>query len=134
MTNRQLTYPRNKLSKWLLMIALLLSFLANPAAAGNSQSRLQQRTQTELVFSNAQKTAKRSVSYKNSFPPASTINGFINSGKNKTRTLLTYTRLIKVKFDRIAKQFLASRTAGRFIPIRRIPQISKEDVYISITG
>lgn len=134
MTNNQLTYPKEKLAKWILTLTLFLSFLAITGNAANSQFRLQHRAQTELVISKSHKIAKRAISYKKSLVLTYTNDGSDNSFKTETRALLIYNKLTRVKLDCISKQFISLRIAYRFLRAQRIPQQPNEGLFPSTIG
>jgi hypothetical protein len=134
MTNTQYTYNKDKLTKWLLTVTLFFSIFTFSGYAGNSQSRQQQATQTELVISNNHKTCKRTISFKKAFELVSCNAFFISPYRNWTNTLLTYNLLSKVKFDSISKQFCSHKSADHFLQVKTIPQNSDEDSFATIIG
>ncbi len=134
MTNTQFTYHKDKLTKWLLTVTLFFSILTFSGYAGNSQSRQQQATQTELVISNNHKTCKRTISFKKAFELTSCNDFLINPYKNWTNTLFTYNLLTKVKLDSISRQFCSYKSADHFLQVKTIPQNSDEDIFATFIG
>ena len=134
MTNARYTYHKDKLTKWLLTVTLFFSIFTFSGYVGNSQSRQQQATQTELVISNNHKTCKRTISYKKAF----VLNGFSEPFnclyKNWTNTLFTYNILIKVNLDTISRQFYSHNPTDRFLQKKTIPQSSDEDIFVTFIG
>jgi hypothetical protein len=134
MKNVQFTYLKDKLTKWLLTVVLFFSIFTFSGYDGNSQSRQQQATQTELVISNCHKTCNRTISYKKAFGLFSYNNFFISPCKNWTNTLFTYSILTKVKLDSISSQFYSHKPAFHFLQVKTIPQISDEDNFVTFIG
>ncbi|MGK7392484.1 MAG: hypothetical protein ACNS60_19170 [Candidatus Cyclobacteriaceae bacterium M2_1C_046] len=134
MTNTLFIYDKDKLTKWLLTVALFFSIFTFSGYAGYSQSRQQQATQTELVISNNHKTCKRTISFKKAFELTSCNDFLISTYKNWTNTLFTYNILTKVKLDSISKQFCSYKSADRFPQVKTIPKSSDEDIFATFIG
>ena len=134
MMNAEFTYHKDKLTKWLLTVTLLFSIFTFSGYAGNSQSRQQQTTQTELVISSNHKTCKRTISYKKAIVLIRCNDFLISPYKCWTNTLSTYNILTKVKFDSISRQFCSQKSANSFLPVKTIPQSSDEDFFVTFIG
>lgn len=134
MMNAQFTYHKDKLTKWLLTVTLFFSIFTFSGYAGNSQSRQQLATQTELVISNNHKTCKRTISFKKAFELTSCKDFLINPYTNWTNTLYTYNLLTKVKLDSISRQFCSHKSADHFLQVKTIPQNSDEDIFATFIG
>lgn len=130
MTNTQVTYHINKLTKWLLAATLFFSIFGFSGYASNSQSK-QQATRTELVISNNHKICKRTISYYKTFKCIS-FNDLLNSSyKNWTDALFAYNKLTRANLIHNSKLFYSHKPADHFLPVKTIPQNS--DDYISAT-
>ena len=134
MTSTQFTYHKDKTTKWLLTVTLFFSIFTFSGYAGNSQSRQQQATQTELVISNNHKTCKRTISFKKAFELISCNDFLISPYKNWTNTLFTYNLLTKVKLDSISRQFCSHKSADHFLQAKTVSQSSDEDIFATFIG
>jgi len=133
MTNTRYTYHKDKLTKWLLTVTMFFSIFTFSGYAGDSQSRQQQPTQTEIVISN-HKTWKRTIPFKKAFERISCNDFLVSNCKNWTNTLFTYNILTKVKLDSISRQFCSHKPAGHFLQVKTIPQSSDEDIFTTFIG
>jgi len=135
MMNTQYTYYyKDRLTKWLLTVTLLFSIFTFSGYAGNSQSRQQETTQTELVVSNNHKICKQAISYKKGLELISFISPLNSSDKNWINSLITYNILTKVKLDNISRQFHSHKSADHFLQVKTIPQSSDEDIFDAFIG
>jgi hypothetical protein len=128
MISNLFAYYKHKLPNWLLTAGIFLGLFIFPGYTGNPLITRQQPTQTELVFSNNCKIAKRTIAYNRTLTSACKNKTFNNTRKYEAIALLTSNRLIKVKLDNIFKLFYSGKIACWFIQIKRIPQSSNEDL------
>ena len=132
MTKTLTKYCKSKLSKWLLTGAMLLSVFAFSGYYNNSTLLNNVKAQTELVYSTKTKNKKFAVFFKKVIYP-SDKHIFLNYFSNHLTTLLlTYNKLIKVKFDNISKQYKSIDQADKFVQLKNIPSNSSKDIFISI--
>ena len=111
---------------------MLLSVFAFSGYNNNSTLLNNKKAQIELVCSAKTKHNKFTVAFKK-VTPAKHRHAFLNySGNHSTTLLLAYTRLIKVKFDNISKQYKSIDQADKFVQLKNIPSNSGKDIFISI--
>lgn len=134
MTNTRYTYHKDKLTKWLLSVTLFFSIFIFSGYAGNSQSRQQQKTQTEIVISDNLKTCKRTISLKKAFELISYNDLLISPYKNWTNALFAFNIITKVKLDNNSRQFCSQKFAPNFFQVKTNPQSSDEDIFGSYIG
>lgn len=122
-------YCEPNLSKWLLTATVLLGIFLSPG--GNySNLRNNVKAQTELVYS--AKSKNISVDFKKvtfTFRRHPFLSYFTN---HPTSLLLTYNKLIKVKFDCNSKLSRSIDQTEKFIQAKYIPSGSSEDLFISV--
>jgi len=91
------------------------------------------KAQTELVCSTKTKNKKFTVLFQEviySFDRHTFLNYFSNY---LTTLLLTYNKLIKVKFDNISKQYKSIDQADKFVQLKKnIPSNSSKNIFIFI--
>jgi hypothetical protein len=133
MINAEYTYPKDKLTKWMLTISLFFSILSFSTYDGYSHTNQQQTTKTELVISSKGNICKWTVSYKSTIGLINTNSLLIWTIKNWSNTLSAYSIITKVRFDSISRQFCMNRSATRFIQIKTIPKSSEEEL-VSLIG
>jgi hypothetical protein len=131
MTTNRNSKVKSVLAKWLLVAALfvgLFSF-AGPVAQSSLQ---QQKTQTELVFSNNVTAGYRAADYKIRVPvPQSALNRAVVQHNNNIRA---YSRLSKVKFDQLSHQPFFAATCCLAHHVKTIPQSSNDDSNAFLIG
>ena len=111
---------------------MLLSVFAFSGYNNNSTRLNNAKAQTELICSTKTKNKKFTVLFKKViFTSGRHI--FLNYSRNHSTTLLlTYNKLIKVKFDNISKQYKSIDQADIFFHLKNIPSNSSKDIFISI--
>jgi hypothetical protein len=125
-------YCKNKLSRWLLTVTMLLSVFAFSGYNTNTTLLNNKKPQTELIRSTKATTNKITVAFKKTIT-AYHRHIFINYFNNHaTGLLLIYNKLIKVKFDNILKLYQSIDQADKFIQLKNIPRNSSKDIFISI--
>ena len=125
-------YCKNKLSRWLLTVTMLLSVFAFSGYSNNSTLLNNKKAQTELVCSTKTKHKKFIVAFKKIISTSHRPT-FLNYFSNHSATLLlTYNKLIKVKFDNILKVYRSIDQADKFVQLKNIPSNSSKDIFISI--
>ncbi len=111
---------------------MLLSVFAFSSYNNNSTILNNAKAQTELICSTKTKTKKSTVLFKKVIYP-SDRHTFLNYfSTDLTTLLLTYSKLIKVKFDNISKQYKSIDQADKFVQLKNIPSNSSKDIFISI--
>ena len=111
---------------------MLLSVFAFSGYSYNSTLLNNTKVQTELICSNKTKSKKFTVLFKKDVR-LSDGHAFLNYSRiHSTALLLIYNKLIKVKFDNIAKQYKSVDQADKFVHLKNIPSNSRKDIFISI--
>ena len=128
----QKTYPKEKQTKWLLTVALILSLFSFSGYVSSSQS-LKQATQTELPISGNLKTSKRGVSYYQSFEKRKPETPLVSQNYQAIYRF-TYNRLVQVRFRNLSKQPRVKNTLDDFFHAKISPLSSKEDDFVSDIG
>ena len=128
--NQRLTYHKQKLSKSLLALSLFVSVFIFSPSTENSQSQVQQSTQTELVLAKNNKTAKRTISFLKAFQ-----NKHLTSAeKYDIQALRMYNKLILVDLKTISKRLYSFKIPDRFVQIKTIPQGSDDPIFSFLIG
>lgn len=130
MTKRNIKV-KSLLAKWLLISTLFVGLFGFSGLAGQSSFQ-QQKTQTEFLFSNKLRSGGRVANYKlsvihpqNALAPTSVFN---------RNAILTYGRLLKVRFDHLSRQPVFVSTCCLFRHVKTIPQSSGEDITAFLIG
>lgn len=111
---------------------MLLSVFAFSGYNNNSTLLNNVKAQTELVCSTKEKNKKFTVLFKKVIY-SSDRHTFLNYfSTHLTTLLLTHSKLIKVKFDNISKQYKSIDRADKFVQLKNIPSYSSTDIFISI--
>jgi hypothetical protein len=108
---------------------ILLSVFAFSGYNNNSTLLNNVKARTELVCSTKIENKKFTVLFKEVIYPSGRhtfLNYFCN---HSTTLLLTYNKLIKVKFDNTSKQYKSIEQADKFVQLKNIPSNSSK--YIS---
>ena len=118
---------KDKLSKWLLTVALLFSIFTFSGYIGISTSQQQPYRNTELVYS-INSNAKRNISFERvltKFNENVIFDSFSKSVINEV--LLLHNRIAKTKFDYLLKQIVTGKKVVRFTKLKINPHSSNED-------
>jgi hypothetical protein len=129
--NAEFTYRKDKITKWLLTVALFFSVFSFSGYAGNYQLKNQQTTQVELVVSGKYKVCKRTISYLKAFEIESCNDSFIRHCKDWKAALLFFNERTKAKLNYILRQFILYKSADYFLHIKTIPTNSDEDIFVT---
>jgi hypothetical protein len=129
MTSNQCKYGKEKLSRLLLIVALLLSIFTFPGY-GKNNFNYNQKASIELACSKNSKTNRHTIAFKRT-AGASHQNIFLNPAKYKTSFLIAYNNLIKVRLGCISKQYL-SIPQYNLLHLKNIPQSPGDYIFISI--
>jgi hypothetical protein len=123
MTNNLLTYLKNKLPVWCLILGIF--FFAG--YAGNTVGMQKQAIQTELVLVHNRGAAEKKISYKNSVTVLRKTPEINNTRQYLLNVLRCYNGLIKVNFENICRQFYIIKTADHFMQANTILQNTSAD-------
>lgn len=123
MTKRNIKV-KSLLAKWLLISTLFVSIFSFSASAGQSSFQ-QQKTQTEFLFSKSVKSGYKVARYKLSAVHSQSALAPI--GVVHRNAILTYGRLLKVKFDQLSQQPVFVSACCMFRHVKTIPQSTGED-------
>ena len=111
---------------------MLLSVFAFSGYNNNSTHLNKAKVQTELVCSTKTKNKKSAVLFKKVIYSSGKYTFLSYFSTHLTTLLLTYSKLIKVKFDNISKQYKSIDQAHKFVQLKNIPSNSSKDIFISI--
>ena len=111
---------------------MLLSVFAFSGYNNNSTRLNKAKVQTELVCSTKTKNKKSAVLFKKVIYSSGKYTFLSYFSTNLTTLLLTYSKLIKVKFDNISKQYKSIDQAHKFVQLKNIPSNSSKNIFISI--
>jgi hypothetical protein len=126
------TYLNERHTKWLFLVALLLSVFSFSGYSTSSET-LAYRVHTELVLSKKRINTARGISFSKA----------LNYGKPKTNlssknhlsgALWSYNQLVKAKLKQKAKFSILKKNAESFRRTKTIPQNSEEDPFITSLG
>jgi hypothetical protein len=95
----------------------------------NSKSFHQQRTQTELVYSNNNNSNKKAVLYNRLIQFTGKKGALLNFYKYTKSALLTLDKLTKIKYNNFSIKEYFPHIAHRFSQIKQIPHNSKEGIF-----
>jgi hypothetical protein len=117
----------------LLFVTLFLSssFLGY---IDNSKSFHQQRTQTELIYSNNNKSNKKVVLYNRLIQSTGKKSALFNFYEYFKSALLNLDKLTKIKYDNFSIKEYFPHTTHCFIQIHQNPHYSKEGIFITKKG
>jgi len=127
-----LKYCEDNFSKWLLTVAMLLGVFAFTGYNNKRTLFNNVKAQTELVC--AVKTSNKifTVAFKKVIATSNRHHFSDFVGNHSTTLLLTYSKLIKVKFDSISKLYQSIDQAHKFVQVKNIPSHSGKDVFIAV--
>ena len=114
-----------KFLKYLITISLFFSVFSLSGNTENSYSSKTLANQTELLIVKKQKSSNRIVSYKKTIAVKIRLQLF-NSSIDRKQSLISFSRLIKVKFNTISKHLNTLEITNRFLQIKTVPQSFKE--------
>jgi len=127
MTKTPTTYHSNKLSKWLLIVAVMVGVFAFSGGIFNTSLQQQEATQIEELIKPQQTTAFASiVSYKKAFAQTPLTCYLSYFKKYPASFLSTYDVLCKVQFDSNLEQNYCFVPTYDFLLFQSIPQDSDE--------
>ncbi len=125
---------KDRLTKWLLMVALFFGIFTFSGYSYGSSSTQKQATQTEVSISNLQQIGKQTISYQK----ASMLKALAEPIKyiyhNCANELFAYNSLIKVRLDNSSRPLYIQHPTSHFIQVKTIPQSSDEDTSQSLIG
>jgi hypothetical protein len=130
MTKRNIKV-KSLLAKWLLISTLFVGIFGFSGSAGQSSFQ-QQKTQTEFLFSNNVRSGGRFANYKLS--AVYSRSALATVGVVHRNAILTYGRLLKVRFDLLSRQPVFVSTCCLFRHVKTIPQSSGEDISAFLIG
>ena len=111
---------------------MLLSVFAFSGYNNNSTRLNKAKVQTELVCSTKTKNKKFAVLFKKVIYSSARHTFLSYFSTHLTTLLLTYNKLIKVKFDNISNQYKSIDQAHKFVQLKNIPSNSSKNIFISI--
>ena len=124
MTNHLLTYLKNKLPVWCLILSIFF-FAGHTGASAGLQK---QSVQTELVLVHNRGAAEKKISYKNSVTAIRETPNLNNPRQYLLHALRYYNGLDKVNFDNRCRQFYLVKTADHFMQANTILQNTSMDM------
>lgn len=117
----------------MLAITLFLSVFTLGNYATGSQSREQQTVQTEQLWSDRYRPAKRIISYGAAFTPGSRLS-VLKNNIYETNSLQLRNRLDKVKFDHLSIQSCTFESAGHLMHIHMFSPGADDDIFSVVAG
>ncbi|MFT3980547.1 MAG: hypothetical protein QM687_08765 [Ferruginibacter sp.] len=132
MAKTLMKYCKDKSAKWLLAAVMLLSVFAFSGYSNHSALLHKAKARTELVCSAKAKHKKFTVLFTRVIYSSDRYPFFNYFRTHWTTLLLSYSTLIKVKFDNISKQYKSIDQADKFVQVKNIPSNSSKDIFIAI--
>ena len=133
MKNRFFKYHKDKLLKLLLTATVLCSIFTLLPSIDNCKHN-QQNTQTELVYVFTKNPLAKTIAYKNVNTPVNKSNTINNFYIRQTTSLLNYNRNVLIKLLSISTKNIEFKNTPDFVQLKKIPESSDEDNFISIKG
>ena len=121
------------LLKLLLTATVLCSIFALLPSIDNCKHN-QQNTQTELVYVFTKNPLAKTIAYKNVNTPVNKSNTINNFYIRQTTSLLNYNRNVLIKLLSISTKNIEFKNTPDFVQLKKIPESSDEDNFISIKG
>ncbi len=124
----------NKLSGWLIRVALFFSVIAFSGYPGSANQTFLQKPRTELLVSKNNRSSKQTLSFKKAvglFPVVKPSKALADGQK---KALIIYNRLSKVKVETLSKRYNSYTLPISSSLVKTIPQSSDEENDAALKG
>ncbi len=134
MAKKKIKCNKNKVSNWILNIALFFSVFAFSGYNGNLHSAFQESTQTELVLSKNSRIDKSVISFKKAFDELVIVNYPSALKDSQHFAQLVYNQCLQAKFIVFSKKILSYKSSFLFLKFRIIHPTSEDDIHNILVG
>ncbi len=131
---RQTNYSKNRMSQWVLSIALFFSVFAFAGYYGTAHSTLQNSTTTELLVSEKDKTVNSTQFFKKAFLKSLLLSTAPDLNKLHYLQSFNYNLLLQTKFKTLCRKILTYNLPSSYLQ-KKIPfSFSDSDLPLSFPG